>query len=318
MDLFDLHCDTLYECYETGASLRENTLCIDRAKTGGYGHYAQFFALFCGAQPPQPVPGRRCLMDLPPEDRLDALLDTARTQFRENANWLTLCRDADELELARRKGKAAAFLSVEGAELLPTEAHVQRAYDAGVRLVTLSWNYRSPYACGAVTDDDAGLTPRGRALVHELIGLGVILDVSHLSSRGFWELCVETEAPFAATHSNSRAVCGHTRNLTDDQFRAIRDSGGVVGINLYNVFVGGDRMEDLLAHFDHFLELGGEKTLALGSDWDGDIVGAGGIRGVEEMHLLAEAMARRGYGEKLIRSIFYDNLARLLGLLPSA
>ena len=76
-------------------------------------------------------------------------------------------------------------------------------------------------------------------------------------------------------------------------------------------------MEDLLAHFDHFLELGGEKTLALGSDWDGDIVGAGGIRGVEEMHLLAEAMARRGYGEKLIRSIFYDNLARLLGLLFS-
>lgn len=316
MDLFDLHCDTLYECYETGASLRENTLCIDRAKTGGYGHYAQFFALFCGAQPPQPVPGRRCLMDLPPEDRLDALLDTARTQFRENANWLTLCRDADELEFARRKGKAAAFLSVEGAELLPTEAHVQRAYDAGVRLVTLSWNYRSPYACGAVTDDDAGLTPRGRALVHELIGLGVILDVSHLSSRGFWELCVETEAPFAATHSNSRAVCDHPRNLTDLQFSEIVRRGGLVGVNLYSGFLRADgaqaEIDDVLRHIEHFLALGGESCLALGADFDGCDNTPRGIDTVRDMERLAEAMLRENYLESTVRALFFDNAAAFL------
>ena len=87
----------------------------------------------------------------------------------------------------------------------------------------------------------------------------------------------------------------------------------MVGVNLYTVFVGGGSMDSLLAHFDHFLDLGGEKTVALGSDWDGGITGAGGIRGAEDMGLLAEAMARRGYGEALIRDIFWNNLARLLG-----
>ena len=138
---------------------------------------------------------------------------------------------------------------------------------------------------------------------------------SHLSDPGFFDLAEMNVLPLFASHSNSRAVCPHTRNLTDDQFRLIRDSGGVVGINLYTAFVGGDGSIDaLLRHFDHFLELDGAHTLALGSDWDGGISGAGGIAGVEDMGKLADAMERRGYGAALIRDIFYGNLARFLGI----
>lgn len=313
MDLFDLHCDTLYECYETGARLRENALCIDRSRAAGYRYYAQWFALFCGARSPGAAKGRRCLLDLPPENRLDALLETARTQLRENADWLMLCQDADDLALARSRGKAAAFLSVEGAELLPTPEHVRRAWDAGVRMVTLAWNHQNAYACGAVTDDEAGLTAAGRALVHDLVQRGVILDVSHLSARGFWELCVETEAPLAATHSNSRALCEHPRNLTDLQFCELVRRGGLVGINLYSPFLRADGaqagMADVIAHIEHFLALGGEHCLALGADFDGCDSTPPELQRLDDLERLAEALLRENYLEHTVRALFYDNAA---------
>ena len=181
MKYFDLHCDTLYECYEMQKQLRENDLFIDRSKVGGYDEYVQFFALFCGALPPEPIPGRRSLTSLPETERLDAMLQTAREQFLQNRDWLYQCFCAEDLQNPERRGRAAAFLSIEGAELLSTEQHLQRAYDAGVRMVTLSWNGANQYACGAAADNSAGLTARGRALVHELVRMGVIIDVSHLS-----------------------------------------------------------------------------------------------------------------------------------------
>lgn len=316
MNLFDLHCDTLYECYETGKSLRENDLAIDRMQAAKYGQYVQFFALFCGARPPQPIPRRRSLMDLPPEDRLDALLQTARNELRASADWLTLCRDADELELARRKGKAAAFLSVEGAELLPTRQHLERAYDAGVRLVTLAWNHQNQYACGASEDDDAGLTPEGRAFVETLIARRIILDVSHLSARGFWEICAQTEAPFAATHSNSRAVCDHPRNLTDLQFQEVVRRGGIVGINLYSAFLRQDGeqagLDDVVRHIEHFLACGGEGCLALGADFDGCDSTPRELQRLGDMERLADALLRRNYLESTVRALFYDNAAAFL------
>ena len=240
MQLFDLHCDTLYECYETGQSLRHNALCIDHEKTAGYAQYTQVFALFCGARPPVPMPERRSLLDVPPKRRLDALLETAQREFADNAEWLTLCRDMDDWEWARAHGKRAAFLSIEGAELLEAPGALDRAYDAGVRLVTLAWNHANLYACGAAENNDQPLTPAGRKLVQELVRRGMILDVSHLSEAGFWDVCVQTEAPFAATHSNSRACCDHVRNLTDLQFQEILRRGGLVGINLYSPFLRED------------------------------------------------------------------------------
>ncbi len=289
----DAHCDTLSRCLNTGESLLKTSGQCDLTRLAAYEPSGQIFAMFHDSG------------DVPTE----GLFGRVQQMYER------FCRE----RTAHPENMRGAMLSVEGGELL--ECSIQRLEeirDWGVRSVNLTWNHANALSGSHREDPDRGLSGTGREFVRKAQSMGILMDVSHLSDAGFWDLADMTELPLFASHSNSRTVCGHTRNLTDDQFRAIRDSGGVVGINLFNVFVGGDRMEDLLAHFDHFLELEGEKALALGSDWDGDIVGAGGIRGVEEMYLLAEAMARHGYGEKLIRSIFYDNLARLLGLPPSA
>ncbi len=311
MRYFDLHCDTLYECYETEKNLRENDLMIDRAKVSGYNQYVQFFALFCGAPAAVGEHRSRQLWDLPPEDRLDALLDEAKRQFAANADWLLHCLDSDDLDLAQRKGKAAAFLSIEGAELLASPAHVQRAYEAGVRLVTLAWNYRNAYACGAAADNEAGLCAAGRQLVDTLVRMGVILDVSHLSERGFWELCVQTEAPFVASHSNSRAICPHLRNLTDLQFSEIVRRGGLCGINLYSAFLRADgaqgTLDDALRHIEHFLSQGGESCLALGCDFDGCDSLPQEITSAGCMDALAETLLRHNYLESTVQALFYDN-----------
>ena len=309
MQLFDLHCDTLYECYETGARLRDNALCIDKAKTVGYDMYTQVFALFCGTKSTDPR--RNSLMEVPPSRRLDALLETARTEFADNADWLTLCRDMDDWMWAREHGKQAAFLSIEGAELLETDAHIQRAYDAGVRMVSLSWNGYNQYACGALFCNDTGLSDKGKALVHRFVDQGIVIDVSHLSESGFWDVCLETEAPFAATHSNSRACCDHLRNLTDLQFSEIVRRGGLVGMNLYSPFllvVGGQaELSDVLRHIEHFLSRGGASCLAIGADLDGCDQLPAGIETVADMEKLGEYMLRHNYLQSTVDALFFEN-----------
>lgn len=314
LNYFDLHCDTLYECCEMGKGLRENDLMIDQAKTSGFDRYIQFFALFCGSKPPKPIPGRRSIMDLPPEERLDALLSTAREQFLLNRDWLRLC--VCEEDLQARPDCAAAFLSIEGAELLCTDEHIRRAYDAGVRMVTLSWNGRNQYACGAATDNDAGLTPRGRALVRTLVEMGVIIDVSHLSDAGFWEVCAETDAPFAATHSNSRKVCPHYRNLTDLQFLELLRRGGLVGINLYGPFLREDgrkaTLADAVRHIEHFCGLGGREILAIGADFDGCDDLPEGVASAADIEKLAEALLQLNYPQSTVDGFFYENALRFI------
>lgn len=119
MKLFDLHCDTIYECCETGKHLRENDLHINYAAARRYQPYVQFFALFCGARQPYSPETRDCLLDTPADERFDRMLTTARSEFAANADWLTFCRSAADIRAAVEAGKAAALLSIEGAELLP-------------------------------------------------------------------------------------------------------------------------------------------------------------------------------------------------------
>ena len=126
--------------------------------------------------------------------------------------------------------------------------------------------------------------------------------------------CVAAKGPFVATHSNARAVHGHPRNLTDDMFKAIRDHGGTAGLNLYAAFLGEEKVtvETALRHIDHFLELGGEKTLAIGGDLDGCEELPEGMRGVQDVRLIREALELRGYPETLLDDIFYYNLMRVI------
>lgn len=318
MKLFDLHCDTLYECCETGRVLRENDLHINRPAVQQYAHYAQFFALFCGVRAPDGAAARtrRCLLDIPPEERFDRMLQTARREFAANADWLTPCTSAAELDAAARAGKAAAFLSVEGAELLPDrEDALQIAYDAGVRMIAPVWNRCSRFGCPAAVDQEQGLTGTGRRLVQDCAARGIIVDVSHLSEKGFWEVCEAIDQPFTASHSNARGLCRHPRNLTDRQFAEIARRGGLVGINLYTPFLvrqSDSSIDDVIDHIERFLGLYGEKTVALGCDFDGCDLLPAGIDGAADLYRLADRMSALGYTQQTVDDLFYENAYRFI------
>ena len=143
---------------------------------------------------------------------------------------------------------------------------------------------------------------------------GILPDVSHLSDAGTWDVLRWARGPVIASHSNARALCPHRRNLTDDMFRAIRDSGGFVGLNAYLPFVGGGgTLEDLAGHLEHFLSLDGEKTLGLGGDWDGCDAFPQGITGIESLLGFRDFLRARGWPEELLKDIFSRNLLRVMG-----
>ena len=193
------------------------------------------------------------------------------------------------------------------------EKNLETAHEWGVRLLNPVWNRANSLSGTNCEEPERGLSERGKSFVRRMEALRIYPDVSHISDAGFWDIMKTAHGPVVASHSNARAVCAHRRNLTDDQFRAIRDSGGVVGLNLYRDFVGKKgTMEELVTHAEHFLELGGEKTLCIGGDLDGCEALAGGLRGVQDVPQLYTALRERGYGEGLLEDIFWNNLRRIL------
>ena len=304
---FDAHCDTVSRCERLGCALRENDGHLDLRRLKTYRKAAQFFAIFHdGAKAPPDGMFAEC-------GRQRALF--AR-ELAANADIVAQCRTRAEIERANADGKVAALLSCEGGELLDCDpARLDWAREAGVRVVNITWNHANALAGSHSDAPERGLSELGRAFVRRARELDICLDVSHCSDAAFWDLMRITEKPVLATHSNARAVCGHTRNLTDDMFRAVCETGGAVGVNFYAAFVARSErpsMDDILRHFDHFLALGGAKHLALGADLDGCDVLAGGLGGVEDMPRLWDALRSHGFDAALLEDIFYNNLLRVL------
>ena len=299
--VFDGHCDTPIELWLQNQPLLENTLAVSLARAQRLGTWAQFFA-FCTAW----VEAK-----LPRPEIFARALDNFHAQLRENEDKITLCRTVSEAETAMQAGKCAAFLAIEGAEAVrEDEGLLERAYEMGVRMISLVWNL--PNSLAAPCGSDEGLTEKGRHFFTRAQALGMLVDVSHVSEKGFWDMIGLAEKPVIASHSDSFAVCPHPRNLTDDQFRAIRDLGGVVGLNLYLDFVGEPTMDALVAHVEHFLNLNGEKTVCLGGDLDGCEALAAGMTGMQDAPKLYDALKARGYSDALLEDIFWNNLHPLI------
>lgn len=322
---FDAHCDTLYRCETTGNEpdfvidgdqqaqreyfslsrcLRRNGGHVDLTRGKRFCAYGQFFAIFGDVA--HMAPGAAW-------DYTCHMHDRFLREMEENADIAAHCITGTDVERTVKSGKIAALLSIEGADLLDCDREkISEVADWGVRLINPVWNNPNRISGTNCRDTDRGLSDYGRDFIRAMEAQKIYADVSHLSDAGFWDLIHITKAPVIASHSNSRVLCPHPRNLTDDMFLAIRDSGGAVGINLYRDFVGGDRMEDLIRHVEHFLNLGGEKTLCLGGDLDGCEVLAAGMKGIEDVSRLYTALKERGYGEGLLCDIFWNNLKNLL------
>lgn len=206
----------------------------------------------------------------------------------------------------------SAILTIEGpAGFGFNPAMLENLHQIGFRITTLGWNEQNPL-CGS-HQTGGGLTDLGREYVKEAQRLGMIIDVSHISDEAFWDIMDITEKPVIASHSNSRGVCPVSRNLTDDMFRAICQSGGVAGFNMCAPFVGENPDLDTCAdHFIHFLELGGEKHIALGGDLDGCDVLPRGFTGVQDYPKLAQKLLECGLGEDLVYDIFWNNAMEVM------
>lgn len=205
-----------------------------------------------------------------------AYCDLHRRNFHRQMDALSdkvlPCRAAGDIEAAWAAGKAAAILTVEnGSALAGRLDRVEVLAREGVRMLTLTWNGENEIGSGNATGH--GLSPFGREAVRALERAGILIDVSHLNDAGFDDLLCAAEKPFAASHSNARSVCGHRRNLTDEQIREMVRRGCLIGLNCYNAFLREDGCpagpDDLFRHVERFLELGAERCLALGSDADG-------------------------------------------------
>lgn len=302
--IFDGHCDTPIELWRNQAALRENSSAISLSRAKTLGGYAQFFA-FCTAW----------IEDgLSHTEQYRRALAYFMNQLHENEDMAALCRTTEEAEMAMRAGKAAAFLAIEGAEAIDCDpGRLDEAYEQGVRMISLIWNIDNTLTGSCKTG--TGLTQKGKDFFRRAQRLGMVVDVSHLSERGFWDMTELAEKPIVASHSDAFAVCPHPRNLTDAQFRAICDLGGTVGLNLYGPFLTREKtptLDDLRRHLDHFLALGGEGHLALGADLDGCEILPEGFAAVDDYNALGDYLVKTGYSDETIQNLFCNSLRKVV------
>lgn len=306
--VFDAHCDTISRCWREYEGLAHNSGMISLERTARFSKYCQFFALWTADGFTGYPSGQDSV-----ERAYCALLRCFKEQMARNADKIVQCRTAQDVERAHRCGKAAAFLAVEGAELLGCDpSRLDGAAAAGVTAINLTWNHANALSGSNCDQPERGLSPIGREFVRKMEDLHILVDVSHLSEAGFWDVVEIARRPIIASHSNAKSVWNHTRNLTDGQINAIIKNQGVIGLNFYTEFVGGSRDLDMVqAHLEHILELGGAAHVALGGDWDGcDTIDA--LPSIDRLSCLYEYLLRHGYRETVVRDLFYNNLMRVV------
>lgn len=302
--VIDLHCDTLTNYMEYADNGGVNSLddpqrALSLSAIPGDVHWAQFFAIFT----PDEKKGAAAV-DFYEENRLN--FEHQMQLFSDRA---AKCRNADDMEAAWAAGKTAAFLTVENGNILAGDiARVKTLAEHGVRAMTIVWNGENEIGSGHTTGH--GLSEFGKKVVKELEKQNIIVDVSHLNDTGFSDLLRIAEKPFAATHSNARAVCSHKRNLTDDMIREMVKRDCLIGLNYFVDFIRDDKQvkeyEDIYRHVLHFFELGAAKNLALGSDFDGaDLPDC--LSSPEKVMGFYDYMRSRGLTKDEVNGIFYKN-----------
>lgn len=315
MSLIDLHCDTIWKLMMDGegVTIRENNGSIDLDGMERAGTMAQFFACFV------------YMKEFEGERRFSEGYEHALEMIRRmelEVQWedaLEFAGSVEEIMKHARQGKISAVLTVEEGGILDGEMErLSVLYQKGIRLMTLTWNEKNcigwPNSSNP-KDMARGLTPFGRETVERMNEMGMVVDVSHLSDGGFFEVLDISRKPVIASHSNARALCSHPRNLSDDMIRSLSERGGVAGLNFYPYFLneqGQVTMAEIAAHAKHMINVGGSDFLAIGSDFDGYDEGTSDLNHIRQMDQLKQVMEDSGITARQMEKIWSENALRFL------
>ena len=309
--LIDLHCDTILECHLSGGKreLYKSDLCVDIEKMKKAGTLAQVFALYIDMKGSE-NPMQTC-MDM---------LDLFYNELNKNKDTVAFAACYEDIEKNQRAGKMSAMLSIEeGAAINGSIANLRNFYRLGVRLMTLLWNYPNQigYPNFQFEHKDKGLTEFGIEVVEEMNKLGMLIDVSHLSDKGFDDVARLSKQPFVASHSNSRVCTMHDRNLTDDMIKILAEKGGIMGLNIESFFLNEKEptaistVGDMVRHLKHIKNIGGIDVMAIGTDFDGTMH-TSEIAHIGEMEKLSAALKVNQFTQEEIDKIYYKNALRII------
>ena len=286
MLICDTHCDTLWALAKDPKAERDLTL--ERLKKGGVS--LQTMALFMGE-------------DTTPQT-VQALTQAMLSAYEriKNEGW-TQIMDPREA----RDGTVSTMLSIEGGEIYERDLSLLESFRAkGVRMATLTWNFTNTLATCHLGDARRGLTQKGLEAVRMMQKLRIAVDVSHLNEGGFYDILEKADKPPMASHSCARALCDHTRNLSDDQLKALFEKGGYVGVNFYPRFLkkeGAATLKDIARHMMHMYEQGGEGKVGFGSDFDGIEEKPVGLSNPGDLPALIDALRDAGFAAKDVEDI---------------
>lgn len=324
LNVVDMHCDTILELRSKRSqgkpdTLRKNDGHIDLLRLRNSGYLLQNFALFIYKA-----------LDEDPWEQAMNLLAVYEEEMAQNQDLIAPVYCYEDIEKNAKVGKLSSMLTVEeGAACKGELSKLHTLYEKGVRMMSLTWNYPNelayPNLYASKEDDDIntpdtenGLTQTGRIFVEEMERIGMIVDVSHLSDAGFYDVLSCTKKPFVASHSDARSLCSCVRNLTDDMIRALAERGGVMGMNFAAEFLiqlpagvhNPGTIDDIVRHAKHIVNVGGIDVLGLGSDFDGiatheELVGAQG------MEKLYDRLLKNGFTSGQVDKIFSENVLRV-------
>jgi len=310
----DLHCDTISKLrdLQLGRLEPDSAFHLDFIRMKQATYVLQNFAIYIDSEIDKDIYGAYCAMYRLFQEEMQKNSDIIRQVFRFS-----------DIVENRNAGRMAAVLTVEEGEAAGSLEQLEQLYADGVRMITLTWNHRNKLGCPNCIRPDGthsltkpntedGLTEYGFCVVDRMQELGMSVDVSHLSDRGFYDVYENTTKPFLASHSNARAVTPHVRNLTDDMIRKLSVRGGIIGVNFETTFLGKENdggIAAVIRHLEHLHKIGGEDCLALGSDFDG-IKGNPELTGVQDMVRLRDALQHAGWKQRILDKLFFENVLR--------
>lgn len=308
MNLIDMHCDMFWKMSEGNTDF-----CVDLEKLQKAESVAEFFACFIYTDGTYEGSFEKAL----------TMLNTGKKYLKQYEEKIGIVRSKKEFENNQKKGKLSAVLTIEEGGILEGDmSRLEQLWEKDIRLMTLLWNYENCIGYPNSKDKrimEKGLKPFGFEVVERMNELGMMIDVSHMSDGGFWDVLKHSKKPIVASHSNARSLCRHPRNLSDDMIRAIAEKGGLIGVNFYPYFVNENGIataEDIVRHIQHIICVGGEDVVAIGTDFDGFDEGQLELEHIGQMEVLYKAMKKAGIKESLMEKIGYKNAMKIFNFFP--